>query len=109
MDAGCELEVIDEFGDKVAMPEKKAIEDAMEDLRKVKDEDDIQATNAKIEILTQASMKLGEAMYKASQEEPVADAAEGGAQPQGDESPEVAEGEVVDADFEEVDPEKKDD
>ena len=96
-----------EFGDKVQEAEKKAIEDAMEDLRKVKDEDDLQAINAKIETLSQASMKLGEAMYKASQEEKVADAPEADAPPPGDSSP--AEGEVVDADFEEVDPEKKDD
>ena len=102
-----------EFGEKVAEPEKKAIEDAMEALREIKDEDDLESINAKIETLTQASMKLGEAMYKASQEDhagadgPVAAADAGDETPPGDES--QAENEVVDADFEEVDPEKKDD
>ena len=100
-----------EFGDKVAEPEKKAIEDAVEALREVKDEDDLEAINANIEALTQASMKLGEAMYKVSQEEqdagPEDASAPGGETPPGDD-PE-AESEVVDADFEEVDPEKKDD
>jgi molecular chaperone DnaK len=102
-----------EFGDKVAEPEKKAIEDAMEALREIKDEDDIEALNAKIETLTQASMKLGEAMYKASQEEQVAGAGPGDGVTPVDETPpedeSQAESEIVDADFEEVDPEKKDD
>jgi molecular chaperone DnaK len=102
-----------EFGDKVAEPEKKAIEDAMEALREIKDEDDIEALNAKIETLTQASMKLGEAMYKASQEEQVAGAGPGDGVAPVDETPpedeSQAESEIVDADFEEVDPEKKDD
>ena len=104
-----------EFGDKVAEPEKKAIEDAIGALREVKDEDDLQDIKAKIEALTQAAMKLGEAMYKASQEEQASASAQaestpqGDAPPEGDEPPQAAEGEVVDADFEEVDPEKKDD
>ena len=55
--------------------------------------------------LAQTSMKLGEAMYKATQEEEAASSGEG------DETPEGAseDGEVVDADFEEVDDEQKKD
>ncbi len=98
-----------EFGDKVSESEKKAIEEAIESLREVIDGDDAEAIKSRIEALTQASMKLGEAMYKASQEQEAA-AAEG-AGGAGDGNGASAMGEdgdatVVDADFEEVDPGK---
>ena len=93
-----------EFGDKVSEDEKKSIETALEELKAAvaEDEPDPDRLNAKTEALTQASMKLGEAMYKAAQAEQDAqdtggdDAKTGG----GDD------GNVVDADFEEVDPDK---
>ena len=100
-----------EFGDKVSEDEKKAIEDGLAALREVMDGDDTEAIESKTEALMEAAMKLGEAMYKASQAEAAeagtaeaaaaegeapADAAEGG----------VEEAKVVDADFEEVDPDK---
>jgi molecular chaperone DnaK len=88
-----------DFGDKVTAEEKSAIEAAMEDLKGVVDSDDAEAISGKTQTLIQASMKLGEAMYKAQQ-------AEGG-----EEAPH-AEGEahgedVVDAEFEEVDGDEK--
>ncbi len=100
-----------EFGDKVAEDERQAIEAAIPPLREAMEGEDVEAINAGTEALMQASMKLGEAMYKASQEAgdgasadfpgqaPGGDA--GPSQPGGDDDPTV-----VDADFEEVDPEK---
>jgi molecular chaperone DnaK len=100
-----------EFGDKVSDEEKQAIEAAIPPLREAMESEDAEAINAATEALMQASMKLGEAMYKASQESgeeapgdfggqaPGSDA--GASQAGGDDDPTV-----VDADFEEVDPEK---
>jgi molecular chaperone DnaK len=90
-----------EFGDKVSEAERKDIEAGVEALRGVKDADDVQAIRDKIDALTQASMKLGEAMYRAAQAEPTAEPA---AKPEtGEAAGEGEESEVVDADFEEVD------
>jgi molecular chaperone DnaK len=99
-----------EFGDKVSDEEKQTIEDAIKALRDVLEGDDIDAIKSNTEALTQASMKLGEAMYKASQEEAAATAAgeegAGGAETDEAGSSEEEDPSVVDADFEEVDPEK---
>jgi molecular chaperone DnaK len=101
-----------EYGDKIDPSEKQAIETAMEDLKGVLDGDDPETVKAKTEALSQAAMKLGEAMYKASQEAGTgpdmgADAA-GGAAPGSDTSSSGGSSDetVVDADFEEVDPDK---
>jgi molecular chaperone DnaK len=108
---------LSEYGDKVAENEKSDIEEAITQLREVMEGEDLDVITAKTETLTQASMKLGEAIYKASQEEAAQaaqDDAGGGDTPDG----EVPEGDatnstgdddpnVVDADFEEVDPEKE--
>ncbi len=93
-----------EFGDKVPGDEKQAIENAIKDLREVAEGDDIEAIKGKIEALAQASMKLGDAMYKASQEAGAEDSSDAGAAspPEG----ESGDSTVVDADFEEVDPDK---
>ncbi|HSK57046.1 MAG TPA: molecular chaperone DnaK, partial [Jiangellales bacterium] len=58
-----------EHGSKVGEGERKAIEDAMADLKEALKGDDAAAIQAKTNTLAQASMKLGEAMYKAQQEE----------------------------------------
>jgi len=98
-----------EYGDKVSDDEKKAIEDAIKDLKDLLEDEDADsgAITAKTETLTEASMKLGEAMYKASQEENAA--GEGSGEAAGEGSGDNADGgsddsTVVDADFEEVDP-----
>jgi molecular chaperone DnaK len=96
-----------EHGDKVSAEDKKAIEDAVADLKSALEGEDADAITRKTEALAQASMKLGEAMYKASQEAEAG--AAGGASPGGDAS-NVGGGsddKVVDADFEEVDDDKK--
>ncbi|KAF0224375.1 MAG: molecular chaperone [Rhodospirillaceae bacterium] len=87
-----------EFGDKAEASLKAEIEGAIASLRGVMDGDDAEAIKAKTEALMQSSMKLGEAMYKAQEAGGGADA--GAAQAGGDDK-------VVDADFEEVDGDKK--
>jgi molecular chaperone DnaK len=89
---------IKDYGDKVTAEEKGAIEAAITDLRGVIEGDDAEAIKEKTAVLAEASMKLGEAMYKASQAEAEAKA-EGGEQP--------ADDDVVDAEFEEVKDDKK--
>ncbi|MDB5530779.1 MAG: dnaK [Devosia sp.] len=84
---------VKEYGDKVSAEDKAAIEAAIVDLRGVLDSDDAEVIREKTDALAQASMKLGEAMYKASQAEAEAQAA-GDAEDDDDD--------VVDADFEEV-------
>jgi len=86
-----------EHGDKISASEKEAIETAIKDVKDVMDGDDLDAINNKTESLMNASMKLGEAMYKATQEQ--ANASETAST----ESSEKKEDDnVVDADFEEV-------
>jgi len=83
-----------EHGDKVDEASRKAIEDAKEDLKKALEGEDVEDIKAKSETLMQASMKLGEEIYKAQQ-------AEGG--DAGGENEAKSDEGVVDADFEEVD------
>ncbi len=82
-----------DYGDKVTAEEKGAIETAIAELKGVIDGEDAEAIKEKSATLAEASMKLGEAMYKASQAEAEAKAAGTG---------EGADDDVVDADFEEV-------
>jgi molecular chaperone DnaK len=89
-----------EYGSKVGEAERRAIENAMADLKEALKGDDPETITAKANTLSQASMKLGEAMYKQQQEtQPGADA---GAQPGGGAPKE----DVVDAEFTEVDDDK---
>jgi molecular chaperone DnaK len=97
---------ITEAGDKVPAGDKQAVESAIQALKEVKDGDDTDAIKAKTDALAQVAMKLGEAMYKAQQ----AGAAEAGPAAGAGEHPgEAGTGgdKVVDADFEEVDDQKK--
>ena len=103
-----------EYGDKVDEAERKAIENDLEALKAAKDGDDIDELRAKIEALVNSSMKLGEAMYK-SQGEADGDGPEmpdagdmGGGEGNAGTSGGTDDG-VVDADFEEVDDERKKD
>ena len=68
-----------EHGSKVGEPERKAIENAMADLKEALKGDDADAIQAKTNALAQASMKLGEAMYKSQQEGQPGDGGPGGA------------------------------
>ncbi len=92
-----------EHGDKLGAADKQAIESAIAELKSVKDGEDADAIKAKTDALAQASYKLGEAMYKSQQ--PGAGAA-GPGDGNGAAGGQSKEG-VVDADFEEVDENRK--
>jgi molecular chaperone DnaK len=91
-----------DHGDKVSAAEKGAIETAVGQLREALKGDDVELIKNRTDAAFQASMKLGEAMYKAQQG---ADGAAPGAGPDG--GPGTDGDNVVDADFEEVDENKK--
>merc|ERR1711920_1128230 len=55
-------------GDKLDDETKKEVETAIEEAKKAKDSDDLDEINAKKEALSQASMKIGQAMYTADAE-----------------------------------------
>ncbi len=102
---------IEEHGDKVSEEERAEIQTALQNLKDCLEADDAEEIAAKSEALMQASMKLGEAMYKDMQNEQGMDPSAGSEEQEGnvdtkDKSEE--ENTVVDADFEEVDPSPKD-
>jgi molecular chaperone DnaK len=81
-----------EHGSKVEESERRAIEDAVSDLKEALKGDDAEAIKAKTNTVAQASMKLGEAMYKQ--------------QAEADAKRDAAQDDVVDAEFTEVDDDK---
>jgi len=83
-----------EHGDKISDEEKKAIEDAKSKLVEATKTDDVSKIQEGIKALTEASMKLGEAVYKQAQQEQ--------AQPESGEATQSQDEKVVDAEFEEV-------
>jgi len=80
-----------DYGDKVSEADKSAIETAVTALKSALEGEDVEAITARTNELAQAAMKLGEAMYQASQAGGDGDA--GGAKSD----------DAVDVDFEEVD------
>lgn len=102
-----------EHGDKISADDKKSIEDAISALRASLAEEDVEAIKSKTQALMEVSMKLGEAVYKATQQEAQDASAAGadGSSPHtsgfSDRSDQSVEGEVVDADFEEFKDDKK--
>jgi molecular chaperone DnaK len=94
-----------EHGSKVGEAERSAIENAMADLREAVKGEDADAIRTKTNALAQASMKLGEAMYAQAQ----AGAAGGGSEAGPDAGAPKSETkeDVVDAEFTEVDDDKK--
>ncbi len=100
-----------EHGDKVGAADRQSIEQAVADLRGVLDSEDTEGLRSKTEHLAQVSMKLGEAMYRAQAEAGGGPSGDGGgpsghdgAAGGGERAPEEG---VVDADFEEVEDDKK--
>ena len=87
-----------EYGDKVPAADKTAIETAMTALKTALEGEDVEGIKARTTELMQASMKLGEAMYAASQAAGPDAAAAEHAEKKDD---------VIDADFQEVDEKKK--
>jgi len=89
---------VDEHGDKVDAALKAEVETAIAEAREALAGEDIDAMKAKGEALTNAAMKIGQAIYERDQQAASSPAAD---------APEAAEEEVVDAEFSEVDDEKK--
>ncbi|ESZ64640.1 molecular chaperone DnaK [Mesorhizobium sp. L103C131B0] len=83
-----------EYGDKVSETERTAISEAITALKAAAEGDDAADIEAKSQTLAEASMKLGQVMYEASQKE----AAEADAKADA-----AKDSDVVDADFEEID------
>ncbi|MDR1031520.1 MAG: molecular chaperone DnaK [Holosporales bacterium] len=94
-----------EHGDKVSEGDKTTIESAITDLKGVLESGDADKITEKLNALTQASMKLGEAVYKAQQAEAAANQQAGGETSSEAKQAEPKE-KVVEADFEEVKPEE---
>ena len=90
-----------DFADKVTDSDKKAIEGAIEELKKAAEGDNLDEINNKTEALMNASMKLGEAMYKAQQAEAGAAGAAGADAGANADAGKKDDG-TIDADFEEV-------
>ncbi len=85
-----------EHGSKVSDADKKAIEDASANLRNALKGTDVEEIKKKTQDLVQASMKLGEAIYKSQQGAKPEDA------PKDAKKEDTKDDNVVDADFEEV-------
>jgi molecular chaperone DnaK len=97
---------LEEYGDQIGEDDKVQIQTDLDALKEAIKEEDVEDISSKTEALSKSSMKLGEAMYKASQEAG-ADAApdtDMGDVPSSD----AADDGVVDADFEEVEEDNKD-
>lgn len=88
-----------EHSEKIDSDTKKQIEDALAELKTAMEGEDAQEIQSKSEALAQASHKLAEVMYAQAQQEQ-------GAGAEGGEQAEAAD-DVVDAEFEDVEDEKK--
>ena len=96
-----------EHGDKISSEDKSKIETDLNDLKEAVEKNDLDLIKTKTQELTQSSMKMGEAMYK-DQQANGAPGAESGDQPQPDDKADAPkDDDVIDADFEEVDDDKK--
>ena len=99
-----------EHGSKIGAEDKKKIEASLEALKNVKDSDNKEELKSKIDALTQASMKLGEEIYKEAQKEAAKQQQAGEAKPastqEDNKTDKKKEEKVVDAEFEEVDKKK---
>ncbi len=94
-----------EHGDKIPEADKNKITEDIEELKKVKDGEDLEAIKSKTEALVQSSMKMGEAIYKQNPQGAGPQPDPSGAEPSSDNTKDEK---VVDAEFEEVDEDKKD-
>lgn len=89
-----------DYGDKVSAADKTAIETALDALKTALAEDNAETITARTTDVMQASMKLGEAMYAASQAEGATDGEPAAADAKKDD--------VIDADFKDVSDDKGD-
>jgi len=91
-----------EHGDKVPAEDKKTIEADLEFLKEAIKADNVEDIKTKTQTLMQSSMKMGEAIYKSQQADSAGEAGEDKASDNGKKE------DVVDAEFEEVNKDKKD-
>jgi molecular chaperone DnaK len=87
---------LEEYGAQVGAAERKTVEDAVSGLREAVSGEDTGRIRERIDTLSQALTRFGEAIHRAAQAQPEDQAAAGGG---GDD--------VVDAEFEEVDRRKR--
>ena len=90
-------------GDKITAEEKQPVEEAITELNKVKNGDDLEATKKATEVLSQAAQKTGEKLYAAAQAANPQPAANGEAKAEGEPTAEAPK----DAETEPADSEKK--
>ena len=95
-----------ETGDKVSDEVKAPVEAAVAELKTALEGDDVEDINAKVQALTEVSLKLGEELYKAGVAQ--AEKAEADSEANQDEGS-TAQDDVVDAEFEEVEEVEEDD
>lgn len=81
---------LSEAGEKIAADDKAKIEGDLDALKKSLEGEDLDDIKAKMDTLSQSSMRLGEILHQASQEAPASEA------------PSSEEGPVMDAQFEEI-------
>ena len=92
---------MEEHNDKVDPTTIEAIELAIAALKDVMEEENADKIKSGIQNVTEAAMKLGEAIYKAQQEEAA------GEEPEDAGGPSAVDDDIVDADFEDLDDENK--
>ncbi len=92
---------MEEHADKVDPTTIEAIELAIAALKDELESENADKIKAGVQNVTEAAMKLGEAIYKTSQE------AEAGDAPNMDDEPRSVDDDIVDADFEDIDEDKR--
>lgn len=91
-----------DYGEQATEDDRQAVTTAIDALKQALAEDNVETIKARTTDLVQATMKLGEVMYKAAQNPDNADGADSEAS-----SSEGQDDDVIDADFQEVDDNKK--
>jgi molecular chaperone DnaK len=92
---------LEEHADKVDPTTVEAIELAISNLEEQMETEDAGKIRSGIQNVTEAAMKLGEAIYKAEQQKAGEEA------PEGDDEPRSVDDDIVDADFEDLDDNKR--
>ncbi|MEO0701377.1 MAG: molecular chaperone DnaK [Pseudomonadota bacterium] len=92
---------MEEHADKVDPTTIEAIELAIAALKDDLENDNAGKIKSGIQNVTEAAMKLGEAIYKSEQEK------SGAAEPEGEDEPRGVDDDIVDADFEDLDDDKR--
>ncbi len=96
--------LLKDHGDKISEDEKKAVESALEELKKVQKSEDLESIRNAIKVVEEKSQKLSEAMYKAAAAEAQQNpgAAPGEEKAEEKKSGKSKDGNAVDADYEVV-------